>query len=245
MATKLLYLEDFDVVSCEATVVSVDKNEDETYIVTLDQTCFYPRGGGQDWDTGLLKTAQSTFEVQEVRLDEQGAVQHIGWFKEGEFQSGETVKGEVETGRRQINTRLHSAGHVIDMSMSTLKPDWKPVRGGHYPHMSFVEYEAPEGAETGNLTEKLQEKVNMLSINDYVNQLKFVNRDELAKYCRHVPDNIPTNKPTRVVLYADDFGIPCGGTHVKAVKEVGSIQITKIKIKKGLAKVSYAVQGIN
>lgn len=85
----------------------------------------------------------------------------------------------------------------------------------------------------------------MLSISDYENQLQFMSKGEMAKYCRHVPHNLPANKPSRIVLYADDFGIPCGGTHVKNVREIGDITIAKAKIKKGLAKVSYAVAGIN
>ena len=240
MATKLLYLEDFDVVSCEATVVSVEKTEDGRTDVMLDQTCFYPRGGGQDWDTG---TVGDNFQVGEVRLDEEGIVHHIG---QGGAKPGETVACKVDEKRRTINTRLHSAGHIIDMAVSQLRPDWVAVKGAHYPHMSYVEYRVPDETVADEaLIKEIQEKVNMLSNSDYQNKLLFVTTDEMSKYCRHVPENIPTNKPSRIVLYADDFGIPCGGTHVKEVLEVGGITITKIKIKKGVVKVSYAVQGIN
>ncbi|HKU18633.1 MAG TPA: hypothetical protein VJP80_05135 [Candidatus Saccharimonadales bacterium] len=38
---------------------------------------------------------------------------------------------------------------------------------------------------------------------------------------------------------------PCGGTHIQDVRDVGVITITKVKTKKGLTKVSYAVEGIN
>jgi Ser-tRNA(Ala) deacylase AlaX len=245
MATKLLYLEGFDIVSCEAEIVGLNETEDGRTVMVLDQTCFYPRGGGQDWDTGDIKSGNNEFLVEEVRLDEQGDVHHIGRAA-GNFKPGEAVKCSVNTQRRSINTRLHSAGHVIDMAMSSLRPYWVPVRGGHYPHMSFVEYQVPPATQIDEAFQpELQEIVNKLSKSNYQNQLRFIDKAEMAKYYPHVPDNIPANKPSRIVLYADDFGIPCGGTHVQSVQEIGQINLTKIKIKKGLAKVSYAVAGIN
>jgi Ser-tRNA(Ala) deacylase AlaX len=60
-----------------------------------------------------------------------------------------------------------------------------------------------------------------------------------------VPDNIPKNKPARVVMYGPEFGIPCGGTHVKNLKQIGTIKIPKLKEKKGVIRVSYGVEGIN
>lgn len=242
MTTRLLYLEDFDVVSCEATVVAVVKTEDDRTDVVLDQTCFYPRGGGQDWDIGTI----GDFKVQEVRLDEQGIVHHSG---QGNVRVGDTVQCQVDTERRAINTRLHSAGHLLDMAINQLQPDWVPARGGHYPHMSFVEYTVPPDTQVDeDFSKTLAGCVHDCvhgPAGNYSNQVRFMSKHEMAQYCRHVPDNIPANKPSRIVLYADDFGIPCGGTHVRRVKDIGQITITKIKVKKGLAKVSYAVQGIN
>lgn len=242
MATKLLYLEDFDVVSCEATIVDIQKTEDERTDVILDQTCFYPRGGGQDWDTGTI----GDFVVEEVRLDPDGVVHHIGSGEYNIYVIKSPVQCKVDAERRDANTRLHSAGHVLDMAMQTIKTDWVPGRGAHYPHMSFVEYDVPADAMTDeDFRAALEAKVNQVAQSAYQNQVKFVSKGELSQYCKHVPENIPTNKPTRVVLYADDFGIPCGGTHVKQLKDIGTIRITKLKIKKQVAKVSYAVDGIN
>lgn len=246
MASKLLYLEDFDVVTCEATVVSVAKTEDDRTILVLDQTCFYPRGGGQDWDTGRITADKAEFAVNEVRLDEEASVQHIGQIMRGDFTAGEKAQCVVDRKRRYINTRLHSAGHLIDMSMTELYPDWTPGRGAHYPHMSFVEYDVPEGVVMDeDFAEKLQNKLAKLQQTTIENEIRFMPKSEIGQYCRHIPHNIPPNKPSRIVIYADSFGSPCGGTHVKVLADIGTITVTKAKIKKGLAKVSYAVAGIN
>lgn len=241
MATKLLYLDDFDVVECQAVVQQVQQTDDGRYDIVLDQTCFYPRGGGQDWDTGDI----NDFKVDEVRLDENGAVHHYG-SQNTNLKKGDKVDCKVDAQRRQANTRLHSAGHVIDMAMSALHPAWMPGRGAHFAHMSFVEYDAPEGATIDEeFKQQLSAKMDELLKSDYQNQIMFMDKSDMGKYCRHVPNNLPTNKPSRIVLYADDFGIPCGGTHVRQLKQIGKIVITKAKLKKSVAKLSYAVEGIN
>src|SRR4051794_23859815 len=114
MATQLEYLENFDVVTCNAQVVATEKTDDGRIDIQLDKTCFYPRGGGQDWDIGKIQTSDEStvFNVEEVRLDEIGVVHHIGNYVRGIFENEAEVTCSTDTGRRNVNTRLHSAGHV-------------------------------------------------------------------------------------------------------------------------------------
>lgn len=245
MATQLLYLEDFDVTTCAATVVAVQQTDDERTLVQLDETCFYPRGGGQDWDEGMIEGAGTAFAVEEVRLDEQGIVRHIGHFTSGEFTAGAEVACTVDAPRRELNTRLHSAGHVVDVAVDQLRPEWKPVRGAHYPHMSFVEYDGQvDTADAEALAQEIERIANDTIEQGADNEIRFMAVDEMATVCRHVSENIPTNKPARVVVYGGDFGVPCGGTHVRNVKNIGPMRITKVKTKKGLTKVSYELEGV-
>lgn len=245
MTTNLVYLNDFGVVTCDAHVIDVTNTDDGRVDIQLDQTCFYPRGGGQDWDTGTIQKDGATFKVDEVRLDEAGIVHHLGTAT-GEFDAGDDVQCSVDTERRAINTRLHSAGHLIDLAVDTLKLPWIPGKGAHYPHMSFVEYEAevrPE--EAGALAAKIEQLANEAVAEGGDNEIRFMPVSEMHTVCRHVPENIPTNKPARVVIYHGDFGVPCGGTHVANLHQIGIIHVTKVKTKKGITKVSYAIEGIN
>lgn len=244
--TELLYMQDFDVESCAATVVSVTPSEDERLDVVLDQTCFYPRGGGQDWDTGIIQNDAASFSVESVYLDEHSVVHHIGQFTSGNFSADDQVSATVDHERRSINTRLHSAGHVIDMTIDHLGLDWIATKGQHYPHLSAVEYSGtwePERAEELRLA--IEKQANEFTAQDSENRLQFMPVEEMHTVCRHVPDNIPKNKPGRVIIYGDNFGIPCGGTHVKNLKQIGTITVPKLKEKKGVIRVSYTVDGIN
>ncbi len=249
MITKLVYLDDFDVTTTTANVTGIEQQEDGRADVQLDQTCFYPRGGGQDWDTGSITSvdgSSATFDVDEVRLSEDGIVHHLGTYVAGKFEINDAVTCTVDKTRRDINTRLHSAGHVVDLAVDALKLRWVPAKGAHYPHMSFVEY---EGEANPDQLEELRQKLEQ-TVTDFIakgskNEIRYMPVSEMHTVCRHVPANIPAHKPARVVIYNGDFGVPCGGTHVADIHDIGQVGITKIKSKKGVTKVSYAVQGIN
>lgn len=246
MATKLLYMDDFDVTSAKTRVREICTSEDGRSIVILNETCFYPRGGGQDWDRGTIESATSTFTVEEVRLDAGGVVHHVGAFNGEEFSMAEAVTCKVDTARRAVNTRLHSAGHLVDMAVDKLGLPWKPVRGAHYPHMSFVEYEGELAPEAYEQTQADITKIAAeLAATETPNELRYMPPGEMHTVCRHVPENLPANKPGRVVIYGGTFGVPCGGTHVRALQDIGAVRVTKVKAKKGLIKVSYGVDGIN
>lgn len=245
MTTNLLYMQDFDIESCAAVILAINTADDEYVDIVLDQTSFYARGGGQDWDQGLICRDDACFEVAEVRLDENGVVHHRGVIAKGSFNVGDGVTCEVNHERRMINTRLHSAGHAVDMAVDQLGLDWIGTKGQHYPHLSAVEYSGTwDLAKADILRNQIEEKVNELIEKGSHNTLRFVPAGEMHQLCRHVPDNLPKNKPGRVVLYGD-FGVPCGGTHVRDIKQIGEIKIPKLKEKKGVIRVTYSVEGIN
>lgn len=244
--TELLFMQDFDVEQCQATVESVTAQEDGRTDIVLDQTCFYPRGGDQDWDKGLITKDDLGFVVEEVRLDENGQMHHIGSATNGVFAAGDKIAGIVEHERRAINSRLHSAAHVIDMAIDSLGLDWVATKGQHYPDLSAVEYAGTWQAEQAErLRADIEKGVNEIISKGTENTIRFMPVEEMHTVCRHVPENIPKNKPGRVVIYGDNFGIPCGGTHVKNLKQIGVVHIPKLREKKGVIRVTYTIEGIN
>ncbi len=243
--TELLYMKDFDVETCEADVVSVNQTEDGRTDIVLDQTCLYARGGGQDWDHGTISKDGASFNVNEVRLDEEGNVHHFGTVELGSFAAGDHVNCVVDHERRMINTRLHSAGHVLDMAVDSLGLDWLGGKGQHYPDLSAIEYTGTwDETKAEELRAQIEQKANDLIEAGSENKLLFMPVEEMHTVCRHVPENIPRNKPGRVVMYGD-FGIPCGGTHIRNIHDIGKVYATKLKEKKGIIRLTYAVAGIN
>lgn len=238
--TKLLYLEDMQQLGCTAYVEGIEEKDGKT-IVYLDQTVFYPQGGGQPYDTGTISSPDTTFTVEEVRFVE-GRVLHIGHFNGHPFMQGEDVECKVDKDRRELNTRMHSGGHVLDMAVNELGYNWTPGKGYHFPQGAYVGYTGDLGDETKEaVVEKLTQKIAEILGHDIKTEIRFVDKDEMAKLCRHVPEYLPKDKPSRVVLYGD-FGVPCGGTHVAALKDIGHETVRKIKTQAGTIRISYEVQ---
>ena len=84
--TRLVYMENMSLLGIDARVVVSDEESGKKYVV-LDQTIFYPQGGGQPFDQGYIRGEHSVFKVEEVRFIE-GIVRHIGAFESGSFNEG-------------------------------------------------------------------------------------------------------------------------------------------------------------
>lgn len=237
--TKLVYLEDMHALTGDAKVVEVVDADGRTYVV-LDQTVLYAQGGGQPADHGIIKNDASTFTVVDVRFKD-GVVHHYGEFESTPLSIGDKVVIEVDGERRQLHKRLHSAAHVLDMVVAEMNLPWVPGKGYHFPDGPYVEYAGSlEGVDVENLKAKIEHRIHEIVMSDISTRTVFVGKDEMAKLCRFVPKHLPEGKPMRVVLYGE-FGVPCGGTHVAHLSEIGTETIRKIKVEKGIVKIGYDI----
>lgn len=229
MDTELLYMKNMKQAQCFSKMVSYHQDGEKTIII-LDQTIFYPQGGGQPYDTGTIKSLDGlfVFQVQEVRFNE-GVVWHIGVIENGAISIGMEVNCLVDEDRRELNTRLHSAGHVIDMALKEINIDWIPGKGYHFPQGAYVEYHGKiDGLDVENLKMAIEQKCNEIISRNIETRIIFENNE------------FQNNKPMRTVFYGN-YGIPCGGTHVSNLKEIIFIGIRKIKKDKDMVRISYTV----
>ncbi|MBI3335802.1 MAG: hypothetical protein HY001_04890 [Candidatus Portnoybacteria bacterium] len=237
--TKLLYLEDFTLLEANGKVVEVTQ-ENGRDIIVLDQTIFYPQGGGQPYDKGIIEWPSGKFFVEEVRFVG-GIVKHIGKFESGTLQKEEMVKCVVDKERRALHSRIHSAGHVVDMAIYELKLSWTPGKGYHFPEGPYVEYVGSlEGLDKEKIKADVENLCNKFVQESRQTELLFMDKEKMKKVCHFVPDYIPEGKPARVVMYGD-FGIPCGGTHVSNLAEIKPMTIRKIKTEGSNVRIAYDV----
>ena len=242
--TKLLYLENFSLLECESRIFDTLRENDRDVLI-LDQTVFYPQGGGQPYDTGIIESAHGKFEVEEVRFVD-AVIKHIGKFENGNLTKGETVKCSVDKDRRTLHSRIHSAGHLVDWAIEKLEIPWTPdPRGYHYPNGPYVTY---NGGLEGIDKEKLKTDIERLCAEAIQRgqevSVRFMTKDEMKTICRSIPDGLP--EPARVILFNDpsmgsgqSFGVPCGGTHVANISEIGHLTIRKIKQEGQNIRVGY------
>lgn len=242
MATTLLYLENMHLFEAKAKMLSVQDGENGKKVIVLNQTIFYAQGGGQPFDTGKIENNNGVFCVSEVRKKD-GIVNHIGVFESGAFEPGQDVKLFVDETRRVLNSKLHSAGHVIDVAMKNIGLDFIPGKGYHFPDGPYVEYEGAISEEQREETKaKIETEVNrIIQLGSQV-KVQTVSFSEVELLCGFVPSYLsPSDSAIRIVTVAGKFGCPCGGTHVKNIQEIGSVKIPKISPKSGNLRVSYLI----
>lgn len=232
--TRLLYLTDFDVLEDTAQILEYWP-DGESFCLVLNQTVFYPGGGGQPADAGNLVFDDITLPIQELWLDDGGVVIHRVASIPNGFTAGATVHMKVDAATRLKHCRLHSAGHVIDWAVSRLDYDWSPTKGAHFPDMSFVEYETA-GAKPDDAQEAIQAACDQLIAAGSSNTIKFM--DDAGNELK-APD-LGHLQAQRFVAY-NDFETLCGGTHVADIAQIGQLIVRKVKKKKNIVKVSYAL----
>lgn len=215
------YLKEFDAV---VTGVNAEENA-----VALNQTAFYPGGGGQPCDAGWFTVAGRELPV--VKVKRQGA--DIWHWLEGELpQAGETVHGRIDWDLRHKLMRTHTAMHIL---CGVIWRDYQaPVTGGNMDPLSGrmdFEFETMHK----ELVQEIEEKVNQEVAANHPVKVKILPREEAFA----IPDLIRTKinllppeiKEVRVVeivgldLQAD------GGTHVAGTAEVGRIRVVDYKSK--------------
>lgn len=241
--TLKLYLDDFTVLECEAIVQSVTQVEGGVEIV-LDQSCFYPGGGGQPCDIGSITWEGGSLEVRKVRKDQDGVVYHLGVIQGIVADLGVSVRCSVNADVRQYHSRLHSAGHLIDLAVQRAELDWEPGRGAHYPDMSFVEYDGEFNAEHSEAyREKIQTAMDAIIASGGSVTIARVTPDEARIRSAYIPEFILKKyELIHLATYNGTFDICCGGTHVAEISDIGPVVITKVKKKDKVIRVSYSVE---
>lgn len=262
--TRLLFQEQGDTYQHEATVKAVeevptvaaetDENSDRNHAIYLDETVFHVRGGGQDFDLGQISSAAGegnsvTFDVHSVRYADDDRIPHVGKFTSGRtptLKPGDRVRMTIDVDRRTLNSRLHSAGHILGCAIMQLShegklPELTETKASHYPESAGVEF---RGLIEGKYKEIIQQRADDLVKRALPLTIDFWDRQECeAKGIRQLPDKIggEEEKKFRVVVIQDSEAYPCGGTHVADTSGVGKIVVKRISRQKGTSKVSYTV----
>ena len=235
--TRTLFRDDAYLRRCEATVLSVGEEG-----IVLNQTVFYPLGGGQPGDTGRLLLGDGrAIDILDTRHGEGGVVCHRPAPGEWALAGGEPVVAELDWERRYAHMRMHTCLHLLG---SVLRFG---VTGGNIAATrSRLDFDMEETVDKAAVTAAL----NALIAADHEVGSFWITEPELDAR----PDLIRTLsvRPPRGVgrirlleIPAIDLQ-PCGGTHVGRTAEIGPVSVTKVE-KKGRRNrrvyVSFAENG--
>jgi alanyl-tRNA synthetase len=208
VTTERLYYTDSYLTTFDATVIDQGDGGRRVY---LDRTAFYPTSGGQPFDTGRLGGVQ----VVDV-VDEADRVAHL---LEAPIGPG-PVRGTVDWGRRFDHMQQHTGQHLLSAVLEELF-------GYHTVSVHFGVESSTLDLDTGEVTPEQIRQVEARA-----NAIVFENRPvtvgfEDAATAAGLRKETGRTGMIRVVTIQDLDRSACGGTHVRATGEIGSIHIRK------------------
>ena len=227
--TKLLYYQDESIREFEAKVLKVVDN-----FAVLDQTAFYPRGGGQEPDTGELAGAK----VIEVTKQADVVIHKI----DGKLAEGQVVKGSVNGRRRDLITKHHTATHVINSSARNNLGSWvwqnSAFKDQDYARLDLTHHSALSREEV----QRIEQTANGVIRRNLPVSVKFFDRGEAEqKYSFRIYQGgvVPTNNVRIVNVEGWDIEA-CGGTHVQRTGDIGMVKIVKSeRIQDGVVRLEF------
>ena len=231
-----LYLHDSYVRSCNARVTSVKDGKS----VFLDQTVFYPRGGGQPHDTGKLIRGSDEFPVVAV-VKSEGRISHEV-SKEG-LKEGDEVECIIDWERRYRLMRMHTAGHILSAIM--YKKAGILITGNQIDTDKTRFDFSMENFDKAAF-QSLVDEANAAIARNLEVSVSFLPREEALKVEGAVKLAValpPDVKELRMVRIGDVDYQADGGTHVKNTSEIGKITFVGAENKgKNNRRIYYTVE---
>ncbi|MDH3668546.1 MAG: alanyl-tRNA editing protein [Paracoccaceae bacterium] len=226
--TKALYRDAY-LRDCTATVTGINERGG----VVLDQSVFYPTGGGQPGDTGVLEwEGGQTAIALAVKGEAPGEVVHVPAEGASPPPVGASVTARLDWETRHRHMRVHTALHLLSVVIPL------PVTGGSISaakgRLDFDMPEAPQDKDA------LEARLNELIAADYPVSDEWITDQDLAANPGLVktmavqpPMGQGRVRLVRIGLGDDTIDLqPCGGTHVRSTAEIGPVRFGKIE-KKG------------
>lgn len=234
--TELVYYDDMYKKELSTTISSVQLRDNKLFVI-LDSTIFYPFGGGQPSDQGIIKTETGQASVKDVQIRDE-IVTHECTLIEGTIEGGQDAQLTLDWERRHFNMRVHSAGHLIHDVLMSIVDGLTPVHGSH-GSKPFLEY--TPSIDKLPTSQELQDAVNEIIKNGRNVVCRKTDLDELHRIAKFIPPNLPRGKPLRMMQIEGFNAMPDGGTQVLNVSEIGKVEITSISIGQGKTTIKYKV----
>lgn len=221
---NLTYESDVTVLTTEDEIVEA-LSEGQKGTIFVQETPFYATSGGQEADTGYIRTVEGEFRVEDTVKLLGGKIGHIGVMTKGMIKSGDKVTLEVDAKKRALSARNHSATHLLQKALRT-------VLGTHVEQAGSSVNEDRLRFDFTHFSAMTAEELK--KVEDIVNE-------QISKGLDVIVKNMPMEEAKKTgaqalfgekygdivrVVNMSDFSIEfCGGTHVKNTSEIMAFKI--------------------
>ena len=195
-----------------------------TVSVILNQTVFYPEGGGQIYDTGKIFTDNAEALVLEVKKI-QGKILHKLKITSGTFKTNENVKLQVDVIRRHDVAKNHTATHILQKALKMVVGEHIQQAGSSVNdkglRFDFSHYEAVSEEQLHKIEELVNEQISMFApvVIETMSKDEALKKGAMALFGEKYGDTV------RVVSVGDFSVELCGGTHLENAGLVGAFKI--------------------
>lgn len=231
--TRALYYEDMSMREFRAKIIKIIDDRD----VILDQTAFYPRGGGQEPDTGVLG------RINVIETIKQGGVIIHKLQTRSDFVEGQTIDGIVNDRRRESITKHHTATHILNSSARSTLGSWvwqnSAFKEEGYGRLDITHHSALNKEEISEIERKANYIVRQ-NLPVVINTYSRGNAEQYYTFRIYQGGVVPSNSVRIVNINNWDIEA-CGGTHVRNTGDIGIIKIIKSeRIQDGIIRLEFA-----
>ena len=232
--TELLHLRQHPGIDPPAFIAQITEITEEGII--LDQTGFYPQGGGQPSDFGIVQIGGQTIDVKHV--GGRGIVLHK--LDSSGLSIGDKITGTIDVGHRNALAHMHTAQHLVSALANDL---WGAETVGNQigPDKTRIDlkFEDRDAFDADQLREFVNENIRK----DLAVEMDFMPQTELRRDPR-VRINLyrlpPAIESWRTIQIGEVDLCPCAGTHVASTGTLRPIEISRVKSKgAGKLRVEY------
>ncbi len=201
--------------------------------IVLAETIFYPEGGGQLGDTGVLRVGNATVRVEDTQIDDDGTIHHIVE-RTTPCAETETVSGTIDVARRRDHMAQHTAQHMLSRALlDVAHAPTVSARLGASACTLDVDRAAIADAELG----RVEDLVNDVIRSDVTVRALFPTAAELASMdLRRAPK---VDAGVRIIDIEGFDLTPCGGTHCTRTGQIGLLRIAGVERYKGKLRVGF------
>jgi alanyl-tRNA synthetase len=201
--------------------------------IVLDRTPFYPEGGGQIGDRGVLRLGGATGDVVFEVADTQrvagtqagGLVVHRGTLR-GRLAVGATVTAEVDAERRAATMRNHTGTHLLHRALRNVVGD-RAKQAGSLVAPEHLRFDFPfDRALTDDERRAIEDEVRRIVREDRTVTVEFLPMAEAIERGADAFFDEKYGETVRTVRVQDYSFELCGGTHCRASGQIGSFVIT-------------------
>lgn len=243
--TQLNYMQDTYLLAGLAKIIEIGSDKDGVYLI-LDQTVHYPGGGGQPMDFTYIQKGNSiSIKITKASFNG-GRIKHYVAGLPETIREGDEIALQVDRITRLRNSAYHSAGHwIASIVKENMQLSLQPNKGYHYPEGAYVEFNGSFDAIPEDLLSQIEyvmridRQANLGIGSSTVDKAKFIqDRASIEAPANFTPMD---DRPLRLVTFDDYKSVPCGGTHLSSVREIGDVTLTKVKLKNKKIRVSYKI----